>query len=901
MAESQIIERSETGTVIRTGGGNGQRVVLPHVLPVLPIRNIVVFPGTVMPLNVGRQKSKALLDEVMPGDKIVGVCTQKVADVEDPGYNDLYTVGCACVILKLFKLPDGNQSIIVHGLTRYRLLAVEQTDPFMTGRIEVLEDTLAAGPGVDALVASVRQQANRVIELSPNTPDEAAQVLNSITNPSALADFLAANLQADTAEKQRLLEELDVEKRLRMIAARLATQLDVLELQSKIQSQVKENIDKSQRRYYLQEQMKAIRKELGESEPGGASEIESLRAKLQAARLPEAVMKEANRELARLEAIPSASPEYGVIRTWLQIVGELPWSIATVDKLDLEEARRILDRDHHDLDKVKRRIVEYLAVLKLKQRAKSRATEEGNGKGSAKDVAPAPAATDQTPSEAVANTGAEVPAPVSPGDIGEENVSGAGAILCFVGPPGVGKTSLGKSIAEAMGRRFIRVALGGVRDEADIRGHRRTYIGSMPGRIVAELRKAGTRNPVMMLDEIDKLGMDFRGDPSAALLEVLDPAQNHTFTDHYLDVPFDLSKVLFIATANSMDPVPGPLRDRMEVIEIPGYTESDKLHIAKRYLVPRQLEANGLTDKQAKFRDDALKWIIEGYTREAGVRNLERSIGSVARAVAADIVGGRAERVTVDRDYVSKTLGPRRFEPELAQRTSVPGVATGMAYTPVGGEILFIEATLMPGKGGITLTGQIGDVMKESATAAFSLIRSRAEQMGIDGKRLADSDIHIHVPAGAIPKDGPSAGVAMFTALASLLLNKPVRRDVAMTGEITLRGLVLPIGGLKEKTLAAKRAGIREVIVPRRNEKDLPDIPEEVRNTLKFHFVDTVDDALEIAVGGRKRPPAPPSKARGGPVANGHVGKPGTEKPNRVKSKTERPEATRARVMKPVR
>ena len=870
MAESQIIERSPTATVIRTGGGNGQRTVLPHVLPVLPIRNIVVFPGTVMPLNVGRAKSKALLDEVMPGDKLVGVVTQKVADVEDPGYGDLYTVGCACVILKLFKLPDGNQSIIVHGLARFRLMSIETSDPFSVGRIEVIEDTVQPGAELDALVASVRQQANRVIELSPNTPDEAAQVLNSITNPSALADFLAANLQADTAEKQRLLEELDVEKRLRMIAARLATQLDVLELQNKIQSQVKENIDKSQRRYYLQEQMKAIRKELGEGEPGGGGEVETLRTKLTAAKLPEAVMKEANRELARLESIPSASPEYGVIRTWLQIVSELPWSIMTGDKLDLAEARKILDRDHHDLDKVKRRIVEYLAVLKLKQqqqqaaRAKPGTNGKGNGKGKSTSPEPIGPAMSQPAAEAGATGAAgtvepEPPAPrptepdnVVPGNLGEENVGGAGAILCFVGPPGVGKTSLGKSIAEAMGRRFIRVALGGVRDEADIRGHRRTYIGSMPGRVIAELRKAGTRNPVMMLDEIDKLGADFRGDPASALLEVLDPAQNHTFTDHYLDVPFDLSRVLFIATANSMDPVPGPLRDRMEVIEIPGYTETDKLNIAKRYLVPRQLEANGLTERQARFKDEALKWIIEGYTREAGVRNLERNIGSVARAIAAEIVGGEANKVTVDREYVTKVLGPRRFEPELAQRTSVPGVATGMAYTPVGGEILFIEATRMPGKGAITLTGQIGDVMKESATAAFSLVRSRAEDLGIDPKLLAESDLHVHVPAGAIPKDGPSAGVAMFTALSSLLLNRPVRRDVAMTGEITLRGLVLPIGGLKEKTLAAKRAGIREVIVPKRNEKDLPDIPDEVRQTLKFHFVETVDDVLEIALGTRR-------------------------------------------------
>ena len=524
-------------------------------------------------------------------------------------------------------------------------------------------------------------------------------------------------------------------------------------------------------------------------------------------------MKEAERELNRLETIPSASPEYGVIRTYLQILSELPWAITTPDKIDLVEARAILDRDHYDLDKVKRRIIEYLAVLKLKT--------------------------------------------------GREGLRSSPAILCFVGPPGVGKTSLGKSIAESMGRKFIRVALGGVRDEADIRGHRRTYIGSMPGRIIAELRKAGTKNPVMMLDEIDKLGADFRGDPASALLEVLDPAQNHTFTDHYLDVPFDLSQVLFIATANTMDPVPGPLRDRMEVIEIPGYTNSDKLDIAKRYLVPRQLESNGLTPKDARFNDQALKWIIEGYTREAGVRNLERQIGAICRSIAADVVGGKTDKVTVDRDFIARVLGPRRFEPELASRTSVPGVATGMAYTPVGGEILFIEASRFPGRGAITLTGQIGDVMKESATAAYSLIRSRSKQLGIDAKLLAESDFHIHVPAGAIPKDGPSAGVAMFTALASLMLNKPVRHDVAMTGEITLRGLVLPIGGLKEKTLAAMRAGIKQVIVPKRNEKDLPDIPDEVKNTLKFSFVENVDQVLQIALGtAGKKAPAPTAASR---------------------------------------
>lgn len=844
MAEATIIQKTPDRTIIRAGA-NGQQLSVPDLLPILPIRNIVVFPGTVMPLNVGRAKSKALLDEVMPGEKLIGVIAQRNADNEDPQQADLYPVGVICAILKLFKLPDGNQSIIVHGLARFRLASIVQSDPFTRGMIEILEEVQPQGPGVDALVASVRQQANRVIELSPNTPDEAAQVLANITSPNALADFLAANLQAEVPEKQAMLAELNVETRLRLIAARLGTQLDVLELQNKIQSQVKENIDKSQRRYYLQEQLKAIRKELGEHDGTGGSEIDNLRSKIEQAGLPELVMKEAQRELDRLETIPSASPEFGVTRTWLQIISELPWNKASVDQLDLKHAREILDRDHHDLDKVKRRIIEFLAVLKLKQ---TKALGKNKSRTAAKKAS--------TPAAALTNTagnngdgksnGRQEPAD---GNTGEASVSGAGAILCFVGPPGVGKTSLGKSVAEAMGRQFIRVALGGVRDEADIRGHRRTYIGSMPGRLIAELRKAGTRNPVMMLDEIDKMSSDFRGDPASAMLEVLDPAQNHTFTDHYLDVPFDLSKVLFIATANTMDTVPGPLRDRMEVIEIPGYTNSDKRSIARQFLVPRQLKANGLTARQAKFRDDAIGWIIEAYTREAGVRNLERNIGSVCRALAAELVanGGKG-CFTVNRDEVSRILGPRKFEPELAQRTSVPGVATGMAYTPYGGEILFIEATRMAGKGAIILTGQIGDVMKESATAAFSLIRSRAEALGIDAKQLAESDIHIHVPAGAIPKDGPSAGTAMFTALASLLLDKPVRHDVAMTGEITLRGLVLPIGGLKEKTLAAKRAGIKQVIVPKRNEKDLPDIPQEVRDSLQFSFVENVDQVLEIAL-----------------------------------------------------
>ena len=808
MAESQVIERNDTETTVRTGT-DGQQVKVPSVIPLLPIRNIVVFPGTVMPLNIGRQKSKNLLDDVMPGQKLLGVVSQKNAEAEDPGLPDLHPVGVAATILKLFRLPDGNQSIIVHGLTRFRIESIEQSDPFLTAKVSVLEETYQPGPSLDALVQSVKQQANRVIELSPNTPDEAAQVLNSITQPSALADFLAANLQADVTEKQLMLEELDVEKRLRMVAAKLASQLDILELQNKIKQQVNENIDRSQRRFYLQEQLKAIRKELGEGDKGQGTEVEELRKKLDAAKPPEPVMKEATRELNRLEGLPSASPEYGVIRTYLQIISELPWQVETEDKIELAEARKVLDRDHFDLDKVKRRIIEYLAVRKLKP-------------------------------------------------------DGGGAILCFLGPPGVGKTSLGKSIAEAMGRKFIRVALGGVRDEADIRGHRRTYIGAMPGRIIAEIRKCGTRNPLMMLDEIDKMSSDFRGDPASAMLEVLDPAQNHSFTDHYLDVPFDLSKVLFIATANTAETIPGPLRDRMEVIDIPGYTHNDKHNIARRYLVPRQLDANGLNKSHAEFTDESLKYVIEGYTREAGVRSLERNIGSVARGIAAEVVGGKTDKVRVDRPTVERFLGPRRFEPELASRTSVAGVATGMAYTPVGGEILFIEATRMPGKGAIMLTGQIGDVMKESATAAFSLMRSRAEKLGIDSKMLAESDVHVHVPAGAIPKDGPSAGTAMFTALASLFLNKPVRHDLAMTGEITLRGLVLPIGGLKEKTLAAMRAGIKQVLVPKRNEKDMPDLPEEVKNGLKFHFVENVDQVLKVAldVEGKKSAKGPEKKGK---------------------------------------
>jgi ATP-dependent Lon protease len=646
---------------------------------------------------------------------------------------------------------------------------------------------------MDALVMNARNAARKVIQLSPNIPEEATVILNNIEQPGMLADFLASNLPIDIAAKQKLLEDLNVVSRLRIIAVELQKQLEVLELGNKIQSQVRENMDKSQREYFLQEQMKAIQKELGQTDDKTA-EVQEVRRKIDEAGMPDNVKKECLRELDRMEKIPSVSPEYYVIRTYLDWMSELPWSKSTPDKIDVNRSQGILDEDHYDLEKVKRRILEYLAVRKL-----------------------------------------------APGT--------HGPILCFVGPPGVGKTSLGQSIARAMDRKFIRMSLGGMRDEAELRGHRRTYIGAMPGRIVQEIRKAGVNNPVFMLDELDKVGADFRGDPTSALLEVLDPAQNNSFQDHYLNVPFDLSRVLFIGTANYMAPVPPALRDRMEIIELAGYTRNEKLQIATKYLVRRQLEENGLKADQCSWTPEAIGKIIDGYTREAGVRELERQIGTVCRSVAALVAAGKIRRRKITPPEVVKALGARKFESELALRTSVAGVATGLAYTPFGGEIIFVEATQYPGKGGLVLTGQIGDVMKESAQAALSLIKSRAGQLGIDSEELLKMDIHIHVPAGAVPKDGPSAGVAMAIALASLLMNRPARAEVAMTGEITLRGLVLPIGGLKEKTLAAARAGIRTVILPKRNQRDLEEVDPQVRKKLKFVFAERVDQVLDCALG----------------------------------------------------
>ncbi|MBS3733439.1 MAG: endopeptidase La [Phycisphaerae bacterium] len=767
---------------------------VPRELAVLPVRDTVLFPGSVIPLSIERDRSRRLLSDVLPKQKVIAVVCQKDADVEEPGADDCYQVATAVTVLKLLRLEDDRRGAIVHGLSRVRIDRWIAEQPHLQAEVTPLTSEAAEDKRTEALEQTARRLARRALDLMPNVPDEAGVVLDNIEGASALADFLAANLPIEAADKQKLLETIGVNTRLRSVVEELQRQLEVLELSNKIQAQVKERIDQSQREYYLQEQLKAIQEELGQTDEKTA-EMEELRQRLNEAGLPDGPRATADRELKRLGDIPTASPEHNMIRTYLEWLADLPWNNATADKLDIARARKVLNEDHHDLNKVKRRILEYLSVRKLAPHSR-------------------------------------------------------GPILCFVGPPGVGKTSLGQSIARALGRNFIRMSLGGMRDEAELRGHRRTYIGAMPGRIVQEVHKAGTNNPVFMLDELDKVGKDFRGDPASALLEVLDPAQNDTFQDHYLNVPFDLSNVMFIGTANVMTTVPPALRDRIEVIELPGYTEQDKLRIATGYLVPRQLDENGLTASQAKWKDAAVQYVIARYTREAGVRELERQIGTVCRGIAAMIAEGKAKTRTVNRKLVRELLGPEKYESDVALRTSTPGVATGLAYTPTGGEIIFIEAAMYPGKGELTLTGQIGDVMRESVQAAFSLVRSRADALGIDAAGLGKKDVHVHVPAGAVSKDGPSAGVAMVTALTSLLTGKSVRPEVAMTGEITLRGLVLPVGGIKEKALAARRAGICSVVLPDRNRKDLEDIPPQARRELRFKFVRKIDDVLEVALDG---------------------------------------------------
>lgn len=770
----------------------GEVLKLPKEVAVLAVRNTVLFPGTVMPLSIGREKSKKLVEDLLPEQKIIVTVCQKDPTQEDPETGDLYQVGTAAIILKLLRMDEGGLNLIVHGVCRVKIKKWTKEKPYLNAKISVIEDESRASDQMEALEMNVRNLAGRVIELSPNIPDEASMVLNNVEKTGPLSDFLAANLPMGTIERQKLLEEPRVRLRLKIVNLILQKQVDILELSHKISSKVRQNIDKTQRNYFLRQQLKEIQKELGELDEKTA-EIEELREKIEKASMPESVKKEAVRELNRLEKIPSVSPEYNISRTYLDWMVELPWNVFTEDNLNIRRAKRILNEDHYGLDKIKKRILEYLAVRKL--------------------------------------------APES-----------RGPILCFVGPPGVGKTSLGQSIARALGRKFIRMSLGGMRDEAELRGHRKTYIGSMPGRIIQEIRKAGTHNPVFMLDELDKVGSDFRGDPASALLEILDPAQNFSFQDHYLNVPFDLSKVMFIATANYMGTVPPALRDRMEIIELPGYTAIEKLNIAQKYLVKRQMKENGLKSSWVNFTDAGIKKIIDSYTREAGVRELERQIGTVCRSIAAEIAAGKKKKYNASSKFAQQKLGPAIYESELAMRTTTPGVVTGLAYTPAGGEILFIEATSFPGKGELQLTGQIGDVMKESAQTAWSLVKSKAEKFNLDVEMLSKRNIHIHVPAGAVPKDGPSAGLAIATALVSLLSGKPTKPEIAMTGEITLRGLALPIGGVKQKVLAAKRAGIKQIILPERNKKDMIDIPPEAKKALEFSFVKKIDDVLEIAL-----------------------------------------------------
>ena len=768
---------------------------LPDALPVLPLRDTVTFPETLTPLAVGQERSITLVDDVLGANRMLVMVAARDPEEEEPGPEGLYDVGVVGVVARMLKVPDGTLRILVQGTQRVRLGEYVAEEPYLVARIAELPDVVDEGPELEALTRNVQRTFSAIVEHIPYLPEELQMAVANIEDPAALGHLIAGALRIPTGEKQALLEQVDVAARLRRLSEILARELEVVQLGSQIQSQVESEIDKGQREFFLRQQLKAIQEELGEEDEQQA-EVNELRERIEAAKLPEAALKAAERELSRLEKLPPAAAEHGVIRTYLEWLVELPWSQWTEDNLDIAHAREVLDADHYDLEKVKDRILEYLAVRKLK--------------------------------------------PDSPGPI-----------LCFAGPPGVGKTSLGRSIAKALGREFERISVGGVRDEAEIRGHRRTYIGAMPGTIVRALRDAGSRNPVFMIDEIDKMGADFRGDPSSAMLEVLDPAQNDSFRDHYLDLEFDLSEVLFIATANVLETIPGPLQDRMETIELAGYTLDEKRHIARRYLVPRQIDANGLKPSQIEFGEPALTAIVEEYTREAGVRNLERQIGTICRKVARDVAEGRGKRkVKVSAKRARELLGRRRVFAEQRRRTKVPGVATGLAWTPAGGDVLFIEATAMPGTGKLTITGQLGDVMKESAQAALSYVRGHwrepAPELGENW--FAERDIHIHVPAGAVPKDGPSAGVAMTVALASLISARPVRNDVAMTGEVTLTGQVLPIGGLKEKSLAAQRAGIKRVIVPARNEGDVAEIPEHELGALEFVYVDEVSAAIDAAL-----------------------------------------------------
>jgi ATP-dependent Lon protease len=778
-------------------------VEIPELLSILPLRNSVLFPGSIIPIDVGRKKSVRLVEEAISKERpVIGILTQRDARTEDPTDGDLFAVGCAARILKVIKLAKDNFSVILQGVARVRILEYTQRDPFIVSRVQAVPDITKPDVELDALVLNLKDIAKRVVKLMPELPKEASALLDSVSEPGQLADLITSNLDITVEEKQEILETFDLKARLRKVLAFLSRQLEVLKVREKINTQVQEEMGRNQREYVLRQQLKAIKEELGELDESGG-DLEEFKEKISSAKMPPEAEKAALKQYDRLKVMQPSSAEYTVTRTYLEWLVELPWANATEDNLDIDNVRKVLDEDHYDLEKIKKRIVEYIAVRKLKPDKK-------------------------------------------------------GPILCLVGPPGVGKTSLGRSVARAIGRKFIRVSLGGVRDEAEIRGHRRTYVGSLPGRIIQNMKKASTINPVFMLDEIDKLGHDFRGDPASALLEVLDPEQNNAFSDHYLEVPYDLSRVMFICTANFLEPVPPALKDRLEILELPGYTRDEKMHIARQFLVPKQLEEHGLKSEQLIFEDPAVGEIIDSYTREAGVRNLEREIANVIRGCAVKVAEGQTEQLPpIKPESLSEFLGPQKFLSEVAERTAEPGVATGLAWTPVGGDIIFVEATRMPGKGNLVLTGQLGDVMKESAQAALSYVRSHARDLGVEETFLEKHDIHVHIPAGAIPKDGPSAGITLFIALASLLRNTCVRPDVAVTGEITLRGAVLPVGGIKEKVLAAHRAGIKTVILPERNQKDLVDVPEQARRELTIQFVKRMDEVLPMVLSSA----APPHRA----------------------------------------
>ncbi len=776
-----------------------------EILPVMPLRNSVFFPRQMMPLSVGRKSTIQLVDEAFRDDVPILIVAQKDANTERPTPDDIHKMGTVARILKVYNLPDGSKSVFVQGLYRAEIFNLVQQEPYMKGFVQRIEEQKSEGIETEALVATIKNGFKKAVDMAPDlTPEHLSLILNT-EDPSQVADMAMWLINIPVKEKQEVLEELNVQERLTKANLYLSKLVQRLELGNKIQNEVQDEINKGQRDYFLHEQLKAIKHELGEDDEN--VEINELRKRIDEGNYPEEVKKTATKELDRLQRMHPSSAEFTVARTYLDWLLDLPWNVSTEDNLDIKAGEKSLERDHYGLEKVKKRILEYLAVRKLKNDMR-------------------------------------------------------GPILCFVGPPGVGKTSLGKSIANALGRKFVRISLGGVHDEAEIRGHRRTYIGALPGRIIQGIKKAGFNNPVFMLDEVDKIGMDFRGDPSSALLEVLDPEQNFSFSDHYVELPFDLSKVLFIATANMMEPIPPALRDRMEIIEIPSYVEEEKLHIAKNFLVPKQVAEHGLKEKQIKFTDDALHLMISGYTKEAGVRNLERKIADVCRGVAMEVAGGAKKSFVIDNEAIVKYLGNQKFYPEISERINKPGIATGLAWTPVGGDILFIEATKMKGKGNLILTGQLGDVMKESAQAALSFIGANAEALGIETDFREKYDIHVHIPAGAVPKDGPSAGVTILTALVSLLTGRLVRNDLAMTGEITLRGAVLPIGGVKEKVIAAVRSGIKTVILPKRNELDLDEVPSHVREQVKFKFVSEMPEVLSFALRPLKKEEKPSARAQ---------------------------------------